>query len=306
MPRLPFTPYPARMPSPTARAIGWMIVSCCAFAALWVCIRVASASLHPFAIVVARNLFGLLWLTPMLLANPGLLRRDRLPIHLRRAASGVIATFATFYAVAHLPLATALAINYTAPLFATIGAVLFLGERIHARRVAALAVGFAGMLIVLRPGAAPLTPGLAAAIVSALATAFSLVAIKRLTGSDDARAVAAWSFVLTLPPSLILAAPFASVPPWSVVPVLVALGGFAALGQYSLAQAFRHAEASAVMPYDFVRFGLITIAGIALFGERLDAWTLSGGAVILSATIYLAVRESVVARSLKPTAAADT
>ncbi len=292
--------------APTTRAIRWMIVSCCAFAALWVCIRIASAALHPFAVVVARNLFGLLWLTPMLLANPGLLQRKRLPIHLRRAASGIVATFATFYAVAHLPLATALAINYTAPLFATIGAVLFLGERIHARRIAALAVGFAGMLIVLRPGTAPLTLGLAAAIVSALATAFSLVAIKRLTGSDDARAVAAWSFVLTLPPSLIVAAPFASVPPWPVVPVLVALGGFAALGQYSLAQAFRHAEASAVMPYDFVRFGLITTAGIALFGERLDAWTLGGGAVILSATIYLAVRESVVARSVKPTAAADT
>lgn len=283
-----------------------MIVSCCAFAALWVCIRIASTALHPFAIVVARNLFGLLWLMPMLLANPGLLQRKRLPVHLRRAVSGVVATFATFYAVAHLPLATALAINYTAPLFATIGAVLFLGERIHARRIGALAVGFAGMLIVLRPGVTPLTLGLAAAIVSALATAFSLVAIKRLTGSDDARAVAAWSFVLTLPPSLVVAAPFASVPPWSVVPVLVALGGFAALGQYSLAQAFRHAEASAVMPYDFVRFGLITTAGIALFGERLDAWTLGGGAVILSATIYLALRESVVARSVKPTAAADT
>ena len=88
--------------------------------------------------------------------------------------------------------------------------------------------------------------------------------------------------------------------------MLIALGGFAALGQYSLAQAFARAEASAVMPYDFVRFGLITVAGVALFGERLDAWTLAGGAVILSATIYLAVREGQVARSVKPTAAADT
>lgn len=288
------------------RAILWMILSCCAFALLWTCIRIASRDLHPFAIVVARNLFGLLWLTPMLLAHPGLLRRARLPVHLRRAASGLIATFATFYAVAHLPLATALAINYTAPLFATIGAVLFLGERIAWRRIAALAVGFTGMLIVLRPDATPFSAGLVAGLVSAVATAFSIVAIKKLVGSDDARAVAAWSFVLTLPPSLLIAAPFLSLPPPGVWPVLVLLGGSAALGQYSLAQAFRHAEASAVMPYDFVRFGLITAAGVALFGEHLDAATLLGGAVILSATIYLAVREAAVARSLRPTSPADT
>ena len=233
----------------------------------------------------------------MLLRNPGLLDRRRLPIHVRRATSGVIATFATFYAVAHLPLATALAINYTAPLFATVGAALFLGERLHVRRIGAVAVGFAGMLIVLRPGTVPLTPGLAAAIVSALSTAFSLVAVKKLVGSDDARAVAAWSFVLTLPVSIVVAAPFLSWPPPSLWPVLVILGGFAAAGQYSLAQAFRHAEASAVMPYDFVRFGLITVAGIALFGERLDALTLVGGIVILSSTIYLAVREGQLARA---------
>lgn len=292
--------------SPTKRAILWMILSCCAFALLWTCIRIASRDLHPFGIVVARNLFGLLWLTPMLLARPGLLQRAKLPVHLRRAASGIVATFATFYAVANLPMATALAINYTAPLFATIGALLFLRERIAWRRIAALAVGFTGMLIVLRPGAVPLSAGLLAAVVSALATAFSLVAIKQLVGSDDARAVAAWSFVLTLPPSLLIAAPFATLPPPGLVPLLVLLGGCAALGQYALAQAFRHADASAVMPYDFVRFGLITTAGIALFGEQLDAATLFGGTVILSATIYLALREAAVARSLRPTSPLDT
>ena len=281
-----------------------MVVSCIAFAALWVCIRVASASMHPFGVVVARNLFGLLWLTPMLLRSPRLLDRRRLPVHIRRATSGVVATFATFYAVAHLPLATALAINYTAPLFATVGAVLFLRERIHVRRIAALCAGFAGMLIVLRPGLTPLTAGLAAALVSAVATAFSLVAIKQLVGSDDPRAVAAWSFVLTLPVSVVVAAPFLTVPPAHVWPVLVALGGCAAAGQYALAQAFRRGDASALMPYDFVRFGLITLAGIGLFGERLDGWTLAGGTVILMATIYLAVREAALARSLKPAAAA--
>lgn len=282
-----------------------MVVSCVAFSGLWVLIRLVSQELHPFAVVVWRNFMGLLWLMPMLLLTPGLLKVERLPGHLRRAASGVIATFATFYAVANAPLANVLAVNYTAPLFATIGAVLFLGERIRWIRGAALAVGFLGMLLVLRPGIAEMTPGMWAAIVSALATAFSLVAIKALTGVDDARAVAAWSFVLTTPVSMVIALPFWSWPEAHLWPLLVGLGACAAAGQLSLSRAFSLADASAVMPYDFVRFGLITMAGVLLFGERYDWLTIVGGAVILSASITLALRERMLSRA-RHTGSPDT
>ena len=132
-----------------------MIVSCCAFASMWVMIRYASRDLHAFQIVFFRNAIGTLVLLPMILTNPGLIRLERLRPNLRRATSGFVATLGTFYAVSHAPMATALSINYTAPLFATVGAVLFLGERIRARRVAALIIGFLGMLIVVRPGALP-------------------------------------------------------------------------------------------------------------------------------------------------------
>jgi drug/metabolite transporter (DMT)-like permease len=209
----------------------------------------------------------------------------------------VIATFATFYAVANAPLANVLAINYTAPLFATIGAVLFLGERIRWVRGAALAVGFLGMLLVLRPGTTEMTPGLWAAVISAITTAFSYLAIKQLTGVDDPRAVAVWSFILTTPASFLLALPFWTWPSANLWPILVALGACAASGQLALSRAFSLADAGAVMPYDFVRFGLITLAGILLFGERYDPLTLVGGAIILAATIVLALREQKIARS---------
>jgi drug/metabolite transporter (DMT)-like permease len=284
---------------PAARGPTWMVVACVAFASLWVFIRLGSEVLHPFAIVVWRNLFGLLWLTPMLLLAPGLLKRARLRGHIQRATSGLVATFATFYAVSTAPLATVLSINYTAPLFATIGAVLFLGERIRIYRSAALLTGFAGMLLVLRPGATEMTPGLWAAVVSALSTAFSLVAIKALTASDDPRAVAAWSFILTTPVSFLIALPFWSWPPAEAWPILVAMGAAAAAGQLALSQAFAAADASAVMPYDFVRFGLITLAGILLFGERYDLFTLAGGAIILGSTIFIALRERQVAAPAK-------
>ena len=288
------------------RAILWMSVSCIAFAGLWVLIRLASEEMHPFAVVVWRYVIGLLWLTPMLLLTPGLLKRERLPGHIRRATSGLIATFATFYAVANAPLANVLAINYTAPLFATVGAVMFLGEKIRWIRGAALAIGFLGMLLVLRPGATEMTPGLWAAIISALATAFSLVAMKALTGVDDARAVAAWSFILTTPVSIVLAIPYWSWPSANLWPILIGVGACAAAGQISLSKAFSLADASAVMPFDFLRFALITGAGIALFGERYDLFTIVGGAIILGSGISLALRERVLSPTPGNTRSPDT
>jgi drug/metabolite transporter (DMT)-like permease len=283
--------------SSTNRGVFWMIVSCIAFSSMWVLIRFASHDVHAFVIVFFRNAIGTLVLLPMMLRNKGLIKFHRLRANLRRATSGFIATTGTFYAVSHAPMATALSINYTAPLFATVGAVLFLGEKIHARRVAALIIGFAGMLIVVRPGALPMTPGVFAAMVSAVATAFSILAIRQLVAFDDSRAVAAWTFILMTPPSLVTALFVWSWPPAAVWPLLIAIGGAAAVGQLSMNRAFALAEASAVLPYDFVRFGLVTLAGISLFDERVDAMTVVGGVVIFGATVYLAVRERQVARA---------
>ncbi len=267
---------------------------------MWVMIRYAAAVLHSFEIVFFRNFLGLLFLAPMLLGTPGLIQRAKLPLHLRRATSGFVATMGTFYAVANAPLADVLAINYTAPLFGTLGAVLMLGERIRARRIAALAVGFVGMLLVLRPGAVPITPGIIAAIISAITTGYSIVAMRSLVGVDDARAVAAWTFILTTLPSLAVALFVWVTPPLSVWPLLAGIGAAAAVGQLTLTRAFSLSEASAVLPLDFVRFGLVTAAGIGLFDERYDALTLAGGALILGSTIYLAVREAQLKRGGDP------
>jgi drug/metabolite transporter (DMT)-like permease len=289
--------------SSTNRGIFWMIVSCIAFSTMWVLIRYASHDVHAFVIVFFRNFFGTLALLPMMLRNKGLMKLNRLKANVRRATSGFIATTGTFYAVSHAPMATALSINYTAPLFATVGAVLFLGEKIHFRRVAALIIGFAGMLIVVRPGALPMTPGVLAAMISAVSTAFSIIAIRQLVASDDSRSVAAWTFILMTPPSLVMALFFWTWPPEQVWPLLIAIGCVAAVGQLSMNRAFALAETSAVLPYDFVRFGLVTLAGITFFHERVDALTVIGGIVIFAATVYLAIRERQVARAAL---AADT
>lgn len=277
-----------------------MIVACLAFAGVWGLIRAASAELHPFAIVFFRNLFGALAILPIAMRAWNRASLRRWPAHLRRATSGVIATYATFFAVANAPLADVQAINFAAPLFATIGAVLFLGERIRIRRIAALAVGFAGVLIVLRPGQVPLTPGIAAAVLAAAATAFSLITIKQLVGTDDPRLVAAFTFFLMLPISAVVLPFYWSWPSPGAWALLLGIGFCAVVGQLATSYAFRAADATAVMPYDFVRFGIVILIGWAAYDETVDAVTLLGGAVILASSIYLAYREQVMARRLKP------
>lgn len=268
-----------------------MVVSCLAFATMWVLIRFGAADLHSFELVFFRNLLGGLWLVPLALANPGLVQVADWRRHIRRATSGFIATGATFYAVAHAPLATVLSINYTAPLLATLAAVVLLGERLRLRRGLALAAGFLGMVLVLRPGSVPITPGVVAAGVSAVSTAFSVIAIRQLVAGADSRAVAIWTFILTTPPSLAVALFVWRWPPLGVWPLLAGIGAMAALGQIAFSRAFALAEASAVLPYDFVRFVVVTLAGVLLFGERYDALTLIGGAIILASTVFLALRE---------------
>ena len=288
-----------RLPA-SVRGPVWMIIACCAFASIWGLTRAASAHVHPFMIVFCRNLFGSLAIIP--LAAPAWHRDTlkRFPIHLRRAGSGIIATYATFYAVSHAPLATVQAINFAAPLFATVAAALFLGEKIRVRRIAALLIGFAGVMIVLRPGAIPMTPGIAAAVVSAVSTAFSLVAIKQLVGTDDPRLVAAFTFVLMLPISAVIAPAFWSWPDLQTWGLLVAIGLSAVIGQVSTSYAFRAADATAVMPYDFLRFGIVAAIGWFAFDESIDALTLVGGGIIIASSIYLAYREAMAARSVHP------
>lgn len=285
---------------PALRGPAWMIVACFAFAGVWALIRAASADLHPFAIVFWRNLFGALVILPI--AWPAW-NRDTLkrwPGHTRRATSGIIATYATFFAVANAPLADVQAINFAAPLFATIAAALFLGEKLRFRRIAALVVGFAGVLIVLRPGHVPITPGIAAAILAAGSTAFSLITIKQLVGTDDPRLVAAFTFFIMLPLSALVLPFYWSWPQPMTWLLLIGVGICAVVGQLATSYAFRAAEATAVLPYDFLRFGIVAFLGWQLYGERVDALTLAGGAVILAASIYLAYREQVAARQLRP------
>lgn len=288
--------------SPALAGPFWIICSSLLFTVAWAFIKLAGQQVHPFTVVFWRCLIGALLLMPFILSG-----RIRMPVskiggHIGRATSGIIAMFCTFFALANAPIATVQAITFSAPIFATVGAVIFLGEKVRMRRVIALAIGFGGVIFTLQPWSQPLTPGVAVAVVSALAMAFTTIAIKKLVGFDRPMTVVAWSFVLPILPSLAISSFVWTWPQGVTWLYLLGVGVFTLSGQSAMVRAFSLAEASAIMPYDFVRFGFIVAIGAGIFGEALSPAVLIGGGIILASAVYLAWREAQLARSVKPAA----
>jgi|TARA_R100000501_G_scaffold4652_1_gene9951 drug/metabolite transporter (DMT)-like permease len=293
---------PRQLPKLSAALAGpfWIICSSLLFAVAWMFVKLAGETIHPFTVVFWRCLVGTLLLVPFIASGRVKVPLNRMSGHAMRATSGIIAMFCTFYALANAPIATVQAITFSAPVIATVGAVLFLGEKIHLRRIIALAVGFGGVIFVLHPWSQPVTLGVGVAIISAFAMAFTTIAIKKLVGFDRPMTVVAWSFILPIAPSLVVASFVWSWPQGWAWAYLLGLGIFTVAGQSAMVRAFSMAEASAIMPYDFVRFGFIVVIGLVVFDEALNPAVLIGGGVILASAVYLAWREAQVARSARP------
>lgn len=270
-----------------------MIGSGAAFAVMMAVVRKVSAEIHPFEVAFFRNLFGLVIMVPWLLhAGLGVLWTGRFHIHVLRATFGLGAMLSLFFALSYLPLADVTALTFTAPLFGTIGAALFFGEKVHVRRWTATSVGLLGAMIVLRPGIAGMQPASFVALGSAMMMAAAMLSIKALSRTEHPNAIVIMMGVLMTPASLIPAVFVWSAPSLSAWAWLAVMGIAATVGQVCLTRAFAAADASALLPLDFCRLVFVSLIGFILFGEVPDAWTWVGASIILTATVYIAHREA--------------
>ncbi len=276
-----------------ARAALLMTAAMALFAAMAVLVRAASETLPTLEVVFFRVFFGLLAFAPLIARRgPALLRTRRIGAHAARAAIGAVAMTSGFLALALIPIAEATALGFTAPLFATLGAVLALGERIRAHRIAALGIGFVGALVVLRPGFEAVSLGAALALLSALAIAVSTLIVKRLIETEPAEAVAIWLMVLMTPLTLV---PALFVWVWPTPSELLLLGALAACGSAAhlcWTRAWTLAEIGALQPLEFLKLPLTAAAGWALFGETPGLAVWLGGALIFAGAAYIAHREA--------------
>ena len=274
------------------RGMAFMLVSAFCATGMNATVRHTAAQVHSFEIAFFRNFFGALLLAPVFVRHgTKLLRTHRIGLHLLRGAlqSGQTLTF--YLGVTLSPLAKVTALNFTAPLFATVLAWFVLGEAIRARRIAALAAGFAGTMIVIRPGFTDLDLGAMLVLASAGLWAVNMMISKVLTRTDSSLTITLYTTVFALPITLIAALPVWRTPTPEQVLWLAAVAAFATTRHITIVQAFREADVTAVLPFDFTKLIWASAIGYVVFFETPDAWTCVGGIMIFAAVTYIAYRE---------------
>lgn len=279
--------------NPHGRAAALMLGSTVLFALMAVAIRLASHTLHAFEIAFFRNAFGLVAALPLLARHgPGFLRTTQLPRYALRCVIGVASMFCGFWAIAHLPLAQAVSLSYSTPIFVTVAAVLLLGEQVRARRWAAVIVGFIGVLVIVRPGSGDFSTGTLVALAAAVLSGIVAIQIKQLSATEPADRIVFYTTLLWVPLSL---GPALLVWKWPQgwTWAWVAAAGLLGTGGHMLwTRALKLGDVSALTPISFMQLPVVAIAGWWLFAEPLDRWTLAGALIIFAANAYIAHREA--------------
>jgi drug/metabolite transporter (DMT)-like permease len=269
----------------------YMVLAALSFACMGAMVKVASKTLGNEMVVFFRNVTGLLALAP-LLWRQGIpeLTRSRWHLYVVRSGFGLAAMYCYFYAIAHMRLADAVLLNYTMPLFMPFIALPWLGERLHVRTWMGLAVGFVGVMFILKPGTGLLDPVALVGLLAGLLAAVAQVSIRRLTREDSiVRIVFYFGFFSTLFSAVPLVFMWQTPQP-QVWLVLVVMGVFATIGQLLLTGAYAHAPAATVGPFIYA---IVVFAGVLdwAFWSALPDRLSIAGAVLICLGGALAIHE---------------
>ncbi len=277
----------------TAQGMLWMLVSTAVLATMHAVVRHVATDMHPFEVAFFRNLFGFLVILPMLLREGRQALHSAQPkLQVVRGCTGIIAMLCWFYALSVVPIATATALSFTAAIFASLGALVFLGEIMRLRRWAAVIVSFVGVLVILRPGSESFDVRALAVLASAVMWGTNVVIVKQLSRTDTGVSIVGWMgislTVLSIPPAILVwTAPSLNQLLW-----LGLIGFLGTVGHLTMIRGLRLAETTAAMSVDFSRLLWATMFGVAFFADPVDAYTWLGGSVIFASGIYIIYRES--------------
>jgi drug/metabolite transporter (DMT)-like permease len=279
------------------RAAALMLGSTVFFAFMVITIRLASESLHTFQVAFFRCFFGMLATAPLLIRHgPGLLRTRQLPRYVVRCLIGTLSMLCGFWAIGNLPLAQAVSLSYSTPLFVTILAVLWLGEQVRARRWTAVVLGFIGVLVIVRPGTEGFTAGSLVALSAAVLSGLVSIQIKQLSALEPADRIVVWTTILWVPMSLVPALPVWEWPQGAAWLWVIAAGALGTAGHMLWTRALKLGDVSALTPISFMQLPIVALLAFVLFGEGVDRWTVAGAGIIFGANAYIAHREAQLAR----------
>ena len=246
--------------------------------------REAARDLEVFQIMVMRSVIGILMLYPLIRRSGGFaaMRSERLRQHAARNMAHYAAQYGWFVALTLIPLAQVVAIEFTMPLWTALFAAAFLGERLSLLKVFAIALGLFGVALIVKPAAGSIGTGQLIALAASVGFAASVTITKSLTRSDSSVQIIFWMLVVQsvvgiVPALLVWRAPPMGV--WGWILVIAFCGTFS---HYCMTRALRHAEATAVVPLDFVRVPLTALVGWFVYAERIDLLTVVGTLLILA------------------------
>jgi drug/metabolite transporter (DMT)-like permease len=294
----------AKIVNTNVHGMAWMVVSGLCFTGVMISVRNVGPDLPAAVSAAIRYAFGIVLLAPVLMKADFRFPRGRnLKLHIWRGAFHGFGVLLWFYAMARIPMAEVTAISYTAPIFMTIGAVIFFAEKIQMRRMGAIAAGLAGVFIILRPGFETLSTGQLAQVAATPLFAAAMLLVKRLTQTDSAAMIVIMlNFVCfaVLAPIAVLTwkTPDAGQLLWLACATIAATAG-----HYCLTRSYAIADITVVQPVTFLQLVWTAMFGFLLFSETPDVWVIAGGSLILAASTYIAHRERKQQSMLKTDAA---
>lgn len=272
--------------NPIVRAAGWMLLAVFLFITLAIAVREASAHLTTIQILFYRSLvslgvmFGVVWMV-----DKSAMKTQHLKLHFLRNAAHFAGQMGWMYGLMFIPLVAVIAIEFTAPVWTAIFASFLLAERLTGPRIASIVLGFIGVLVIIRPGSEMLDPAAVAVFIGTIFYALSHTLTKKLSGFDKALTVI---FMMAFT-QCIMALPFVFVNPvwptatawWWVL--LVAVSGLVA--HFCMVRAFALADATVVVPMDFLRLPVAGFAGWWLYSEGVDIWLVVGAIFIIAGNL---------------------
>lgn len=282
----------SRVPTPIL-AISLMAIAAVLFVVMHTIVRGMAGELHPFEIAFFRAFLGIFVLGPVVIRDRGAsLRTTKIKLHALRGVLNAGAMLSFFYGLSITPLAQVTALGFSAPLFATVLAVIFLGEVVRLRRWTAIVIGFIGTLIILRPGVIEVGIGPILILASSAIWAVALMVIKVMTRTESSVTIALYASIFLSPIVLAAALPFWEWPTLEQFGRMFVLATFGTIAQTLMNQSLKLADTSVVLPVDFTKLIWAAILGFLVFGEIPDIYTWIGGFLIFASTTYIAIRES--------------
>lgn len=270
------------------RGIAWMTAAALFFAVGYLPVRELSDRFTAFELVFYRSLLTVLFMLPWLVrAGPAALKTGRLGLYVWRGVITFVGMVCLFYGLVNMKLADATALIFTAPLFTIVIGAVVLGDRVARGRWWPVLLGFAGGLVIIRPGFVEPTWPVLAVVVTAITYGVSNAMTRALIRTEDANAVVFYMFATIVPFAAVPVLISGTIPEWGDAPWILALGATTYVSQQCITRSLGNAAAAIVMPAYYLQLPFVAAIAFAVYGEVPAIWVWLGAAVICASTYYI-------------------